>query len=216
MNEKLQKTFIIALVICGLVFTAIGGTFAYLSVGAATNNTTIGGSTYNFSVSLDATAIKSSELIPVVDNLVPQSLNSTHVCEDTRGYGLCTLYRIRFTNSGLAQTMTGSMKTLSSTYTTSNLKYQLYTLSGSTYTALSDAATINNTTNATNSFQSSGSNITVSLTDGSSSATTKDIYLVIWISDPGSNQLDDQNKSFTGQLSFSSTAGDTITADFTV
>ena len=214
MNDRVQKIIIVTLMIGGIVFTIIGSTFAYLTVGNISNNTTISGSTYNFSVNLDATAIRSGNLIPVVDNLVSQSLNSTHVCEDTRGYSLCSLYRVRFTNSGSAQTMSGNMKTISSTYTTNNLKYQLYTLSGSTYTSITDAASVNNTANASNPFQLNSSSITVSLPDGSTNSTTTDIYLVIWVSDPGSNQLDDQNKAFTGQLTFSALTGDTITSTF--
>ncbi len=215
MDDKFQKTFIITLFVASLIFTIIGGTFAYLSVEAANNNTTIGGSTYNFDVNLEATTIRSGNLIPVVDNLVVQSLNSTHVCEDTRGYSLCSLYRLRFTNSGSAQNMVGNMKTVSSTYTTSNLKYRLYTLNGNTYTALSDIGTVNNNTNAINYFESSGSNVTLFLENGSVSVNTVDVYLVIWISDPGSNQINDQNKSYTGQLSFVSAAGNTLTSTFT-
>ena len=214
MDNKFQKTLIVILMVCGLIFTAIGSTFAWLSVGNVRNNTTIKGSTYNFSVNLDVSTIRSGDLIPVVDNLVVSSLNSTHVCEDTRGYGLCSLYRIRFTNNGSAQTMTGYLKTISSTYTTTNLKYRLFSLSGSTYSAISDIASVNNTANATNNFQLSSANVTVSLADGASSSTTTDVYLVIWVSDPGSNQLADQNKSYSGQLLFSSTSGDTLTSTF--
>ncbi len=211
---KINKSLILVLVISAVVFTALGGTFAYLSIGNVSNNTTIGGRTYDFNVNLDATAIKSGKLIPVADNLIVSTLNSSHVCEDTRGYGLCTLYRIRFTNSGSAETMTGNLKTLTSTYTTNNLKYQLFTLSGSTYTAISTATAINRTANAINYFKLNSTDVTVSLSDGSTSSTTKDIYLAIWISDPGNNQLDDQNKTFTGQLSFTSTHGSTITSNF--
>ena len=214
MNEKFQKTLIITFIIVGLIFTLIGSTFAWLAVGAKTNNTTIRGGTYNFSVNLNVTALKSGGLIPVADNLVVQSLNSTHVCEDTRGYGLCSLYRLRFTNSGSAQTMTGYFKTNSSTYTTSNLKYRLFSLSGSTYTAISDIAVVNHTVNATNNFTLSSNGVTVSLTDGSNSSTTKDVYLVIWVSDPGNNQLADQNKSYNGTLTFTSTYGNSITSSF--
>lgn len=211
---KINKSLILVLVISAIVFTALGGTFAYLSIGNVRNNTTISGKTYNFNVNLDATAIKSGKLIPVADNLIVSTLNSSHVCEDTRGYGLCTLYRIRFTNSGSAETMTGNLKTLTSTYTTNNLKYQLFTLSGSTYSAISTATAINRTANAINYFKLNSTDVTISLNDGSSSSTTKDIYLAIWISDPGNNQLDDQNKTFTGQLSFTSTHGSTITSNF--
>lgn len=214
MNEKTSKIIIISLFIMGIIFVIVGSTFAYLTVNTVTNNTSIGGSTYNFNVNFDVSAVKSGNLIPVKDNLILESLNSSYVCEDTRGYRLCSLYRIRFTNSGSAQTLTGNLKTVSSTYTTTNLKYQLFTLSGSTYSAISDSASINNTTNSLNQFKLNNSSISISLNDGSASSTIKDVYLVIWVSDPNNNQLADQNKSFTGQLSFVSTSGDTITSSF--
>ena len=214
MNEKTSKIIIISLFIMGIIFVIVGSTFAYLTVNTVTNTTSIGGSTYNFNVNFDVSAVKSGNLIPVKDNLILESLNSSYVCEDTRGYRLCSLYRIRFTNSGSAQTLTGNLKTVSSTYTTTNLKYQLFTLSGSTYSAISDAASINNTTNSLNQFKLNNSSISISLNDGAASSTIKDVYLVIWVSDPNNNQLADQNKSFTGQLSFVSTSGDTITSSF--
>jgi len=214
MNDKVNKTIIITLFVLGIVFTAIGSTFAFYVASIGQSGSQISGKTYTFNVSLDVTTIESSKLIPVDDDLIIETLNSSHVCEDTRGYGLCTLHLIRFTNNGTAQTMSGNIKTISSTYATNNLKYQLFTLSGSRYTAISSATSINNTANATNYFKLNDTDVTVSLSDGTNSSTTNDVYLAIWISDPGSNQLADQNKSFTGQVSFSSTHGDTITSSF--
>ena len=211
---KTKKAVFILLIVLGLIFTIVGATFAFFAASTNATGNQISGASYTFNVNLDATAIKSGKLIPVADNLIISTLNSSHVCEDTRGYGLCTLYRIRFTNSGSAETMTGNLKTLTSTYTTNNLKYQLFTLSGSTYSAISTATAINRTANAINYFKLNSIDVTISLNDGSSSSTTKDVYLAIWISDPGNNQLDDQNKTFTGQLSFTSTHGSTITSNF--
>lgn len=214
MNNKVNKIVIISLFTFGIIFSIIGATFAFFTATVPGSGESIGGGSYIFNVSLDVTTIESGKLIPVDDNLIIETLNSSHVCEDTRGYGLCTLHRIRFTNNGTAQTMSGNIKTISSTYATNNLKYQLFTLSGSRYTAISSATSINNTANATNYFKLNDADVTVSLSDGTNSSTTNDVYLAIWISDPGSNQLADQNKSFTGQVSFSSTHGDTITSSF--
>ena len=214
MGDKTRKTFIIILLIFGIVFTLVGTTFAFFGAAINANGNQIGGGTYDFDVAFNVTTEKSGKLIPVADNLILSTLNSTHVCEDVRGYGLCNLYKVRFTNSGSAQSMSGYIKTSSSTYTTSNLKYQLFTLSNSTYTAISDMGVINHTTNANNNFTLSSNNVTVSLADGTSSSTITDIYLAIWISDPGSNQLEDENKTYGGTLTFTSDAGASVTATF--
>ncbi len=214
MNKVTNKILIIGAIVLGLIFVVIGATFAYLTSNGANNNTTINGATYKFSVGIDVSPIRNGNLIPVADNLIISTLNSNHVCEDTRGYGLCTIHRVRFTNNGNAQVMTGNLKTVSSTYTTNNLKYQLFTLSGNTYSAITTAAAINNTANALNYLRLNNTDITVSMADGTASSTTVDMYLVLWLSDTGSNQLDDQNKSFSGQLSFVSAYGDTLTSTF--
>ena len=211
---KNNKILFILLLILGLVFALIGATYAYFSASITGDGNAINGSSYVFNVSFDVDTIRNGNLIPVVDDLVDDTLNSTHICEDTRGYGLCSLYKITFTNSGGAEDLTGSLKTISSTYTTSNLKYQLFTLNNSAYSAISSATAIDRTANAINYFKLNNADVVVSLADGSASSTTKDIYLAIWISDPDSNQLDDQNKEFTGELSFTSTSGNTITSAF--
>ena len=73
MNEKTSKIIIISLFIMGIIFVIVGSTFAYLTVNTVTNTTSIGGSTYNFNVNFDVSAVKSGNLIPVKDNLILES-----------------------------------------------------------------------------------------------------------------------------------------------
>lgn len=214
MNNSFTKTITVTLLVMGVIFTAIGGTFAYFSGQVNSNANAISGKTYKFNVTLDITSVKSGNLIPLDDNLIDDTLNSTHVCTDTRGYGLCSLYKLTLNNTGEAQTLNGYLTTLSTTYTTNNLKYQLFTKSGNTYTAASDMKSVPIVTNATSDFTLSSSNISVSLSNGTSSAYSVDYYLAIWLSDPGSNQPDDSNKTYNGKVTFVGANGDTISANF--
>ena len=213
MDDKLNKVIIITLVTCGIIFTIIGATFAYFSARITSNQNDIKGSTYKFDVKLNIDTIKNDKLIPVSDSLIDDTLNSTHICTDQRGYGLCYLYKLTLNNSGAPQTMTGNIKTTNTTYTTNNLKYQLFTLSGSTYTAASDMKSVP-AVNTTSDFTLNSSNISVNLTEGTTTPYTTDYYLVLWLSDPGTNQLEDSNKSYSGTVSFVSTNGNIISVDF--
>ena len=213
-NNNFTKTITVTLLVFGVIFTMIGGTFAYFSASVNSNANDVSGKTYKFDVTLNITSVKSGNLIPLDDNLIDDTLNSTHVCTDTRGYGLCSLYKLTLNNTGEAQTMTGYLTTVSTTYTTSNLKYQLFTKSGNTYTAVSDMKSLPIVTNATSDFTMSASNINVTMNDGTSSAYSVDYYLAMWISDPGTNQLDDSNRTYNGKITFVSTRGESISANF--
>ena len=215
MTNKNSRIFIMLFLIVGIVFTIIGATFAFFAAVVNADGNNVAGQSYTFDVDLDVTPINRGNLIPTADNLISQTLASNHVCEDVRGYNLCELYRIRLTNHGTEQIMGMTLSTINSTYTANHLKYQLYSLNNSTYTALSDAGVINHTTNAVNDFRINNSDVSVSVANGMSSATTTDVYLVMWISDIGANQLEDQNKIYSGILNFISLSGDTVTASFT-
>ena len=194
----------------GIIFTIIGATFAFFGARANATSNAIGGTSYTLNMTLDVTAIRAGDLVPTADNLIATSLAGNYQCVDQRNYGLCSLYRLRFTNSSSAVTMVGYLKTSSTTYTTTNLRYRLYELSNSTYTAVSDIGMVSITTNATNYFMSGANNVSVTIPANS----TKDYYLVIWLHDIGENQLEDQNKSYTGSITFTSQSGATVSSNF--
>ena len=212
-GKVITLSILFSLVVISLVS---GGTYAYFSAVSRSEQNDIIGKTYNFSAELDVTREKSGNLIPVMDNLMVSSLNSQNPCVDSRqeGYSLCSIYKVRLTNSGEAAVMTGGIITSSSTYTTSNLKYQLFTLNNSTYTAASDSSSVSNVATTLNSFTLNSSNMSFSLADGTSSTVISDYYLVIWLSDDGTNQLADRDKTFTGAIQFVSTNGATIQSTF--
>ena len=211
MENKYNKLIIILLFVFGIVFTIIGATFAFFGARANATGNAIGGTSYTFDMSLDVTSIRSGDLVPTADNLISTSLAGNFKCEDQRGYGLCSLYRLRFTNNSSAETMVGYLKTSSTTYTTTNLRYRLYELNNSTYTAVSDIGNVSITANAMNYFKSGSNNVSVTIPTNS----TKDYYLVIWLHDIGENQLEDQNKQYSGIITFTSPSGGTVSSNFT-
>ena len=212
MESVYNKTVVIGLFIGGIIFMVIGSTFAYFT---ATANNVVSGSVYKVNVSMSITTLKNGNMIPVDDSLIDDTLNTANQCIDVRNNRICSLYQVTLTNNGNAIVMNGYLKTNSITYTTNNLKYQLFTYSGGTYSAISDAKTVPTSVNGTSNFTLSSNNIDISLNDGTSSSYVTNYYLVIWLSDPGdANQTADIGKSYGGSLVFTSTSGNTISADF--
>ena len=208
MDNKYNKLIIILLFVFGIIFTIIGATFAYFSASTNSDGNSINGTSYTFNMSLDVTSIRSGDLVPTADNLIATSLAGNYKCVDQRNYGLCSLYKLSFTNNSTAETMVGYLKTSSATYTTTNLRYRLY---DENYNSVSDIGTVGITANTMNYFKSGANNISVTIPANS----TKDYYLVIWLHDIGENQLEDQNKSYTGIISFTSQSGATVSSSFT-
>lgn len=207
MDNKYNKLIIILLFVFGIIFTIIGATFAYFSASTNSGGNAINGTSYTFDMSLDVTSIRSGDLVPTVDNLIDTSLAGNYKCIDQRNYGLCSLYKLRFTNNSTAETMVGYLKTSSTSYTTTNLRYRLY---DENYNSVSDIGTVGMTANTMNYFKSGANNVSVTIPANE----TKDYYLVIWLHDIGENQLEDQNKSYTGSITFTSQNGATVSSNF--
>ena len=208
-----NKVIIISLFVFGAIFLAIGGTFAYFA--ATMSNNAIGGSTITFDAGITITPLQTGHLIPLDDNLLDDTLNSNNVCIEINNNKICSLYQITLTNRSDAITMTGDLITTSTTYTTNNLKYQLFTRSGNTYTAASDMKTVPITANGTSTFTLNNSSMSVNLSAGTtSSPSSTNYYLAIWLSDTSSNQPADIDKTYSGTVQFMSSDGGMISADF--
>lgn len=211
MNDKTYKILFIMFMVLGVVFTIIGATFAYYTATVKSNNT-IGGTTYNFNMGLDISTIRSGDLIPVVDNVIDESLASNYKCIDERDYGLCSLYKVRFTNNSTTETLVGYLKTLSgTTYISNNLRYRLYEIKNGNYVPVSDIRTVSVIENIENYFINDSANLMITVNGNSD----KEYYLAIWIHDTGTNQLEDQGKAYVGRVEFTSSNGGMVSADFT-
>lgn len=211
MSENFKKGLLLSLILVLVVLLIAGSTFAYFIISVDDGGNKINGNTLAFNASVGVDVIRSGNLIPTADNLIMTSLNGSYPCEDSRGYSLCSLYRINLVNSGTTINLNGYVLTNAGTSFTSNyLKYQLLTKSTS-YASASDINTLNIANNSKNYFKLNNNNINFSLNQNGSS----EYYLVIWLSDPGNvNQLDDVNETYDGSIVFESQNGGRIFVNF--
>ena len=214
MNENVKRTIILtfAFIVLGLFIS--GGTYAYLSA-TTFDNTEITGKTRTLDVNVSVTTVKSGNLLPTADNLIITSLNGSYPCEDSRGYRLCSIYEVTLTNTGIPVQLDSYLEVNgSTTYTVNHMKYQMFTKSGNTYTSISDAGTFDITGGSKTYLRLSSNNVSFSLNDGTVSNYSSNYYLVVWLSDIGSNQLEDVDKTFSANIAFESESGIPVKAQF--
>ena len=214
MNENVKRTIILTFAFIVLGALISGGTYAYLSA-TQVDNTEIAGKTRTLDVSVNVTAVKSGNLLPTADNLIATSLNGSYPCEDARGYKLCSIYNVTLTNTSIPVLLNSYFEVNNTTtYTENHIKYQLFTKSGNVYTSISDAGIFDITGGSKTYLKLSANNVSFSLNDGSSSSYSSEYYLVVWLSDIGSNQLEDVNKVFSANIVFESDSGAPVKAQF--
>ena len=207
------------LVILGLVSLLIGATFAYFTAGATVdpNSDNVTGKTYVFDASATLSVVTSGQLIPMTDNLLSSAMSQQNVCIDSRGYQACNMYELIISNSSTAVSLSPVITTNSgTTFASGDLKYQLFTSSNNTYTAVSGIGSISTTVDNQMLATNNTDNLLLSIGTGTTSVpTTATYYLVIWLSDNNNNQPLTQNKTFVGTVKFNSANGERISADFT-
>lgn len=194
MRNKLFFSILGVLVICGLTF---GVTYAYYQ--ASTNTSFEGEGATGISTTLTlTTTYKASKLVPLNNALVKTAITKeTNKCIDKDNYEVCSLYKITLKNTNNSEDLQGYIRTTESTYTTDNLKYQIY---DSNYSVLTDVMTLSKTANETTYFKYNNNDYTVTSTG------TTTYYLVIWLTDTGSEQSADYSKRFSGVVGFESTS----------
>jgi len=204
MRNKLIGTICLALGIIVIVSTSTS--FAYFSA-SIDGEGEIKGETMKFSVDLDVEEIyKTDQLIPIDDSIIPIAINRN--CVDSKGYNVCSLYKITLKNTGDPVILNGHITAGEGTnYTTDHLKGQLF--SSNLTTSISTVTTLSNTTgkqyfkiNETNLYSLEAEN-------------TNTLYLAIWLTETGDYQDEDYNKDFVGKISFESIGGGQISATFT-
>ncbi len=192
MKDKLIFSILCVLAISSLTF---GATFAYYV--SSTSGTITGEAEGGLSTTLTLdTVYKASRLVPLDDSLVMTAVSKdTNKCIDRSNYEVCSLYEITLLNTGNSEILYGYIRTNTSTYTTDNLKYQIF---DSSYNNLTDVITLSQTTDTTVYFQKNLSNYTLTSTG------TTTYYLAIWLTDTGLEQSDDYSKTFSGYIGFES------------
>lgn len=204
MRNKLIGSLCLVMGIIVIVTTSTS--FAYFS--ASVDGTgDISGETLNFSVNLKVEEIyKTEQLIPIDDSIIPIAINNN--CVDSKGYDVCSLYKITLTNTENPIVLNGHITSVEGTsYTTDHLKGQLF--SSNLTTSISTVTTLTNTSGK-QYFKVDGTNLySIEVQN------TNTLYLAIWLTETGDYQDEDYNKNFVGKISFESIGGGQISATFT-
>ncbi len=190
MKNKIYISVMAVLIISALTF---GATYAYY---VSQDTKTFTGEIEKGIVStLNLTTTKSStNLVPLLDSKISTAITkSSNKCIDKNNYEVCSLYTITLTNTNASENLYGYVKTNTTTYTTTNLKYQIF---DSSYNAITDVMTISKTANDLVYFKKGTTKVSITSTG------TKKYYLAIWLSDTNSDQSSDYSKTFNGAIGF--------------
>lgn len=190
MKNKIYISVMAVLIISALTF---GATYAYY---VSQDTKTFTGEIEKGIVStLNLTTTKSStNLVPLQDSKIKTAITkSSNKCIDKNNYEVCSLYTITLTNTNASENLYGYVKTNTTTYTTTNLKYQIF---DSSYNAITDVMTISKTANDLVYFKKGTTKVPITSTG------TKKYYLAIWLSDTNSDQSSDYSKTFNGAIGF--------------
>lgn len=206
MNKKIELSILAVIGIS--IITLLGVAFSYFVAIGSTGGDNITGRTMNFGAGLSiSTVYRATNLVPLSNNLVSTAITKeNNKCIDINNRDVCSLYTITLSNSGDTVELIPYVTTTSTTYTTTNLKCQLY---NSSYTAVSDVITLSTTANGKVYLTSNSNNVTINL--GSSSQT---YYLVIWLADTTLSQTSDYSKTYSGTITFEAGNGGTVYASF--
>lgn len=190
MKNNIYISVMAVLIISALTF---GATYAYY---VSQDTKTFTGEIEKGIVStLNLTTTKSStNLVPLLDSKISTAITkSSNKCIDKNNYEVCSLYTITLTNTNASENLYGYVKTNTTTYTTTNLKYQIF---DSSYNAITDVMTISKTANDLVYFKKGTTKVSITSTG------TKKYYLAIWLSDTNSDQSSDYSKTFNGAIGF--------------
>lgn len=190
MEKKLNKILVSVLAVILITTLTVGVTYAYLVAHDSQNITVKSASGINSVLTL-TTVKETSNMVPIMDNKIVTAIKNN--CVDKNNYDVCSLYNVKLTNTSSVESLYGYVRTVSSSYTTTNLRYQIF---DSSYNAVTDVMTISNSSDGFVYFEKSSSKLTVT------SNGTKNYYFVIWLTDTGAEQSSDYSKVFNGAIGF--------------
>lgn len=190
MEKKLNKILVSVLAVILITTLTVGVTYAYLVAHDSQNITVKSASGINSVLTL-TTVKETSNMVPIMDNKIVTAIKNN--CVDKNNYDVCSLYSVKLTNTSGAESLYGYVRTVSSSYTTTNLRYQIF---DSSYNAVTDVMTISNSSDGFVYFEKSSSKLTFT------SNGTKNYYFVIWLTDTGVEQSSDYSKIFNGAIGF--------------
>ena len=190
MEKKLNKILVSVLAVILIATLTVGVTYAYLVAHDSQNITVKSASGINSVLTL-TTVKETSNMVPIMDNKIVTAIKNN--CVDKNNYDVCSLYSVKLTNTSSVESLYGYVRTVSSSYTTTNLRYQIF---DSSYNAVTDIMTISNSSDSFVYFEKSSSKLTIT------SNGTNNYYFVIWLTDTGAEQSSDYSKVFNGAIGF--------------
>ena len=191
-----------------ILITVVGTSLAFFFARVNNSGQSITGQTLDFDASINLTTIyRATNLVPLRDERVIKALTKEEdKCIDIYDRDVCSLYQITLSNTGDRVMLSPYITTTETTYTTNNIRCQLYDTS---YNAVSDIITPSSTVGGKVYMTINSSNLTISL--GSAS---QNYYLVVWLTDTLSPQPDDYNKVYNGTITFDGGEGGEVYVDF--
>lgn len=190
MEKKLNKILVSVLAVILITTLTVGVTYAYLVAHDSQNITVKSASGINSVLTL-TTVKETSNMVPIMDNKIITAIKNN--CVDKNNYDVCSLYNVKLTNTSSVESLYGYVRTVSSSYTTTNLRYQIF---DSSYNAVTDVMTISNSSGGFVYFEKSSGKLTIT------SNGTNNYYFVIWLTDTGAEQSSDYSKVFNGAIGF--------------
>lgn len=188
-----KSLFISIAAVVGITLVTFTGTYAYFLASVSENFSGNTESGINTKLSLENIHI-ATKLIPLSDKLIETAISKeNNKCIDKNNREVCSLYKITLTNTEESEKLYGYIRTVSSTYKTNNLKYQLF---DNSYTAVTDIMEMEHTADSLVYFTKDSDYYI------SSSVGTNNYYLAIWLSDTGISQSDDYSKEYDGYIGF--------------
>ena len=190
MEKKLNNILVSVLAVILITTLTVGVTYAYLVAHDSQNITVKSASGINSVLTL-TTVKETSNMVPIMDNKIVTAIKNN--CVDKNNYDVCSLYNVKLTNTSSVESLYGYVRTVSSSYTTTNLRYQIF---DSSYNAVTDVMTISNSSGGFVYFEKSSGKLTIT------SNGTNNYYFVIWLTDTGAEQSSDYSKVFNGAIGF--------------
>ena len=215
MNERNKGIFYGVVAIATLIVAIVGATLAYFSIYAGSSENAVGLTSRVVSIDYsDGQNVVVQELIPSAYNYVVRSYESPKegkdVCIDDNDQEICSVYQFTVKNNADAVNLEMYLRVGLNEF--DNLKYMLYEINGNTKTNVYDSM---NTIVSSNILsygltkdaigqrfslagynEDNGAVVVYPLASGDE----KTFELVIYLNEIGSQQNDEQGKSFAGTI----------------
>lgn len=208
-NRNGQGIFYGVIGVATLVVAIIGATFAYFSAAGNTDATTINGTTgQGGGLTLTVTKLSTDAtgpLIPQLESTLADALagTSNKSCVDGKGNTVCQVYSIVVKNTGSSTVSVPGTLTLTSEAT--HMKWRKMT----------DATTLGTNTSVGQGTKGAIDTPTLQAAGTTGGADSATYYVIVWLEETNSPQASDENKSFTGTVTFELAEGTGVTSTFT-